>query len=84
MLLRYWIFVGFAITAPAQTFTTLASFNGTNGSGPAASLFQGNDGNFYGTTYIGGPFFDSCENDGCGTIFEITPAGTLTTLYSFC
>jgi hypothetical protein len=31
MLLRYWIFAGMAVTAPAQTFTTLVNFNGANG-----------------------------------------------------
>ena len=34
------------------------------------------DGNFYGTTSSGG-------SGGNGTVFKITPAGTLTTLYSF-
>ena len=37
---------------------------------------QGSDGNFYGTTYYGGA-------NNVGTVFEITPGGTLTTLYSF-
>ena len=36
----------------------------------------GTGGNFYGTTYAGGS-----GND--GTVFEITPSGTLTTLHSF-
>src|SRR5208283_2081962 len=36
---------------------------------------------FYGTTTSGG--VTNCS-DGCGTIFKITPSGTLTTLYSFC
>ncbi len=38
---------------------------------------QATDGNFYGTTYEGGAI-------DYGTVFKITPAGTLTTLYSFC
>jgi uncharacterized repeat protein (TIGR03803 family) len=37
---------------------------------------QGSDGNFYGTTYAGGA-------NGDGTVFKITPSGTLTTLYNF-
>ena len=65
--------------AQAQTLTTLHSFNGADGLSPHAGLVQGSDGNFYGTTYgqLGtyGPF---------GTVFKITPSGTLTTLYSFC
>ncbi len=63
--------------------TTLHSFNGTDGAQPIAGLIQGVDGNFYGTTYLGGSI--ACGNpSGCGTIFEITPAGVLTTLYNFC
>ncbi len=37
---------------------------------------QGSDGNFYGTTEDGGANY-------VGTVFKITPSGTLTTLYSF-
>ena len=45
---------------------------------PIAGLLQATDGNLYGTT--GG----TCSSNGCGTIFKITPSGTLTTLYTFC
>jgi uncharacterized repeat protein (TIGR03803 family) len=65
-----------AVSSPAQTFTTLANFNGTNGVSPAAALVQGTDGNFYGTTSRGG------AGNG-GTVFKITSGGTLTTLHSF-
>src|SRR5208282_2588854 len=65
-----------AIASPAQTFTSLFSFDGTDGSDPYPMSFQGLDGNYYGTTNWGGAF-------GVGTIFEITPGGTLTSLYSF-
>ena len=65
-----------AISSPAQTFTTLANFDGANGANPEGmSLVQGLDGNFYGTTAGGGV--------GYGTVFKITPSGTLTTLHSF-
>jgi uncharacterized repeat protein (TIGR03803 family) len=64
------------IAAPSQTFQTLATFNGANGSQPAGPLIQGSDGNFYGTTFTGG-------TAGLGTVFQITPQGTLTTLYNF-
>ena len=73
--------VATAIAAPAQTFTTLLSFDGTDGSGPTAALVQGTDGNLYGTTSAGG-VSSRCTN-GCGTVLKITPQGTLTTLHSF-
>ncbi len=72
-----------AISSPAQTLTTLTAFDGTNGSDPAASLIQGSDGNLYGTTQYGGSA-SNCESGyPCGTVFKITPSGTLTTLHSF-
>jgi uncharacterized repeat protein (TIGR03803 family) len=66
-----------AIALPAQTLTTLFSFDGTDGSAPKAGLVQATNGDLYGTTYQGGA-------NGGGTVFKITPGGTLTTLYSFC
>jgi uncharacterized repeat protein (TIGR03803 family) len=52
------------------------SFVGANGEHPEAALTQGDDGNFYGTTYNGG-------DQGFGTVFRVTTNGVLTTLYSF-
>jgi uncharacterized repeat protein (TIGR03803 family) len=68
-----------SIAAPAQNtfFTTLANLDYTNGAQPTAGLLQATDGNLYGTTSKGGTY-------GGGTVFKITPSGTLTTLYSFC
>jgi uncharacterized repeat protein (TIGR03803 family) len=60
----------------AQTFTTLHSFDNTDGAVPDA-LVQATDENFYGTTGVGGA-------NNAGTVFKITPSGTLTTLHSFC
>ncbi len=71
-----------AIAAPAQTLTTLLSFDGTDGSAPWAPVVQGTDGNLYGTTEEGGSG-GNCAY-GCGTVFKITPTGTLTTLHDFC
>jgi len=57
-------------------WTTLVSFNGTNGSHPTAALIRSSDGNFYGTTAFGG-------GDGNnGTVFQMTPAGALTMVVS--
>jgi uncharacterized repeat protein (TIGR03803 family) len=71
-----------AVALPAQAFTTLYSFcpqGGacTDGAFPDGALVQATDGNLYGTTNGGGA-------NGSGTVFKITPSGTLTTLYSFC
>lgn len=72
----------FKIT-PSGTLTTLHIFNGTDGASPSAGLIQGTDGDFYGTTW-GGALATNCANvHGCGTVFRITPAGTLTTLHTF-
>ena len=49
-------------------------------SSPGA-LIQATDGNFYGTTLLGGD--TSICSEGCGTIFKMTPQGTLTTIHSF-
>ena len=65
-----------AVLLPAQTFTTLHSFNGTDGQDPIAPLVQASNGILYGTTLAGGT-----SND--GTLFEITTSGALTTLHSF-
>ena len=80
----------FKIT-PSGTLTTLYSFcsqggaNCTDGENPQVGLVQATDGSFYGTTYSGGAKNDylTYPNLG-GTVFKITPSGTLTTLYSFC
>lgn len=70
----------------AQEFTTVTSFLGTNGYRPTAGLILGTDGNFYGTTFEGGTGSgsSSCSPQGCGTVFKVTPTGTLSSLYSFC
>jgi uncharacterized repeat protein (TIGR03803 family) len=67
-----------AVCAQAQTFTTLAAFNGGNGEYPSSgSLIQATNGNYYGTAEGGGKY-------GWGVVFEVTPAGKLSDLYSFC
>lgn len=72
-----------AVVSHAQTLTTLHNFDGTDGSSPQSGIVQGADGNFYGTTTYGGASQTCSNSTGCGTVFQITPAGTLTTLQSF-
>lgn len=56
--------------------SVIHTFNGTtDGANPAATVIQGADGNFYGTTTNGG--------NGYGTVFSLTPAGVYTVLYTF-
>ena len=63
----------------SQTYTDLHDFNcvpdGCRPSYPAI-LAQGRDGNLYGTMNGGG-------TSDFGTVFKITPAGAITTLYNF-
>ena len=63
-------------SAQAQTVTIIHSFDSSDGSLPYAGLVQATNGNLYGTTVEGGANFQ-------GTVFKITPSGTLTTLHSF-
>jgi uncharacterized repeat protein (TIGR03803 family) len=74
----------FKIT-PGGTLTTLYTFcsqgspdcpDGANPNG----LIGAANGDLYGTTEFGG----TGGRGGAGTVFKITPGGTLTTLYSFC
>jgi uncharacterized repeat protein (TIGR03803 family) len=72
----------FEIQPSSGTLITLYSFCSTgtceqvSGSLPDAALVLASNGDLYGSTVNGG-------TNGKGTIFKITPSGTLTTLYSF-
>jgi uncharacterized repeat protein (TIGR03803 family) len=66
---------------PTGARTVLYNFttDGSAGSGPVGTLALGPDGNFYGATHS-----SSSSNEYAGTLFKITPSGTLTTFYTFC
>jgi uncharacterized repeat protein (TIGR03803 family) len=64
----------------AQVVSVLHSFYQKEGSEPYGPLIQGTDGNLYGTTMTAG----GSNGESGGTVFKITPGGTLTTLYAFC
>ncbi len=73
----YWGYgTVFRLTA-SGSLTAIHSFDYEEGAYPSSTLVQGGDGSFYGTTQGGG------TNGGWGTIFKITPAGILTSLFSF-
>src|SRR5216684_3296482 len=69
----------FSITTAGQ-LNTIYSFcpltGCADGSSPIGGVTLGFDGNFYGTTQGGG-------SHAAGTVFKVTPAGTLTTLWNF-
>ena len=75
----------FTLPAGSSTITTLAAFDGTNGSYPQGNNFGGvqaglvadGSGNLYGTTAFGGDYDQ-------GTVYELAAgSGTITTLVSF-
>jgi uncharacterized repeat protein (TIGR03803 family) len=67
----------FEVVQGSGTISTLASFNGTNGFEPNASLIMDSNGNLYGTATLGGAAGD-------GTVFEVAQgSGTITALASF-
>jgi len=69
----------FKITAEG-VLTTLYTFHGGSEGSSPNGLIQVSSGLFYGTTSAG----DEGEIGGSGTVFEMTAAGDLTTLYEFC
>jgi uncharacterized repeat protein (TIGR03803 family) len=67
---------------PSGNETVLYRFTGaTDGEFPAAGLVRDGAGNLYGTTQYGGVTSSAC-GIGCGTVFKLDPAGTLTVLHS--
>jgi uncharacterized repeat protein (TIGR03803 family) len=73
----FMLFVATAIAAQAQTYTVLYSFQGgADGSQPQGPLTLDSQGNLYGASEGG-------IDDDWGTIFQLSPTGVKTILYSF-
>ena len=74
-LIVSWASFSGAQLSAGVTFTSLASFSGTNGNDPL-SIVQGADGKLWGVTVAGG-------TPNCGTVFNMTLAGKLTNGFTF-
>ena len=61
---------------PSTVLSFCALTSCTDGAYPHGGVTLGFDGNYYGTTQAGG-------SHAAGTVFKVTPAGTLTTLWNF-
>ncbi len=67
----------------SNTETVLYTFqNMPDGAYPKAGVIVDSEGNLYGTTSEGGIACQQSQ-DGCGTVFKITPAGQESVLYRF-
>ena len=64
----------FKVNISSSTETVIYGFTGTEES--YSSLYMDSSGNLYGTTKAGGGY-------SYGSVFEVSPSGTLTTLHSF-
>jgi uncharacterized repeat protein (TIGR03803 family) len=64
--------------SPGGTLTSLHDFDITTGARPTASVIQSLSGAFYGTTSV-----SEIPVNSVGSIFRITPAGAITTLFNF-
>ncbi|RYZ63225.1 MAG: hypothetical protein EOP08_11275, partial [Proteobacteria bacterium] len=67
-----------SMLAPDGTVTVMHSFAGADaeGTSPYAGVVLASDGNFYGTTYLGG-----ARN--IGTVYRMSPTGDFANIYSF-
>lgn len=76
VLLPAFILAGGAVQAKNKEHVVYSFTGGNDGAQPVAGLLMDGSGNLYGTTNAGGP-------DSAGVIFEVTPAGQETVLYTF-
>ncbi len=70
----------------AQTYTVLHRFSGTagDGDGPLGDLITDGHGNYFGVTYQGGNYNQTCS---CGVVYELSPVSgggwSVTDIYKF-
>ena len=74
--------------SPTTGFHLIYAFSGPDGLQPQGNLAIDAAGNLYGTTIYGGSNTTGCNNQGCGTVFKLSPptnggAWTATVLFSF-
>ena len=73
-------------SAPAQTFTVLHSFDGTDGLELNTILLDNSGSNLYGTALFKGPYNCNPVFEGCGTVFKLShrnSAGIFSLAYAF-
>src|SRR5437899_654588 len=70
------ILVSAGTASAGSRLDVLHAFAINNPRTPYSALIQATDGNFYGTSPYGGAFYG-------GTVFKISPSGTLTVLHAF-
>jgi uncharacterized repeat protein (TIGR03803 family) len=76
--------VVFSIKTDGSGFTVLHQFLGLDGSIPFGTLAVDAQGDVFGTTAYGGPYYDPSANvQGLGVLYEITANGTFITLRNF-
>ncbi len=64
-------------TAEAQSYQVLHYFNGgADGESPLGGLTMDSNGTLYGTTAVGGESRPVCGQNGCGTVFKLTPGAS--------
>jgi uncharacterized repeat protein (TIGR03803 family) len=69
--------------SPSGVYTQLYTFSGGSDGALPAALLQGPDGNLYGVASTGSGSGCKSSQNYCGTIFELSPAGSFTVLHNF-